>query len=125
MTNQPRMEIYNMMLPQMGPRAIPITVDHTSDDDVNIDLSALVRDGVVDYVSGAFIDNSENAAELILEVDGGTGQQVKVPANSQAYLPVLSVNPPKFISRTTATGGLYIPIIFYNVPMLPYVWSTP
>ena len=115
-------QVYNMTLPQ-APLIIPQSADLRTADSVDFDLSPAIDNQTLDYISGAWVDNSANALPFTLTV-AGSQQQVIFPAGAQGYLPLLAPNNPKFTGSCPSSPGLIIPIIFYNVPLLPYLINT-
>lgn len=115
--------VFNMTLPPGGPKVIPLYVDMTTATSVEMDLSPFVQNGNIDFVSGAWIDNSASAEDLTVRVDG-TKQAPIIPAGSQAYMPLLAPNMPKFTFSAAVAPGVILPVIFYNVPLLPFMWDT-
>lgn len=109
--------LQNAMVPKEGPRAIPINVDLTTSQSVDIDLSQLSMQNKMSFVQTVWIDNSLNPAALILTV-GGSRQQIKVPAGWQIIAPAFSMLPPQF--NVASTGGVIVPIHFLNIPLPAY-----
>jgi hypothetical protein len=114
--------VFNMTLSGKGPKALPISVDMTLAKTFEVDLSAQVQNGNIDFISGAWIDNSENENELEIIV-AGTNQRVAIGSKVQGYLPLLSPNNPKFEFSCAVIPGIIIPIIFYNIPLLPFLYN--
>lgn len=115
-------QVFNMVLPN-APLIIPQSADMRTASEVEFDLSPLIDKQTLDFISGAWVDNSENAQALTLSV-AGSQQRVVFPAYSQGYLPLLAPNSPKFVATCATAPGVIIPIIFYNVPLLPYLINT-
>jgi hypothetical protein len=109
--------IANMKAPPEGaPLALvyPVAFDGTGQP-VRFDLMDEITERVIDCVQTVFIDNSANAASVRLQFDQFQIALV-VPANKQAWLPVLAAAYPTF-TMSTATVNIVIPMCFYNVPM--------
>lgn len=121
-SNLGQQSVYNMVLPQ-APVIIPQSADMRTASEVDFDFSQPLDNGFIDFISGAWVDNSANTLALTLQV-AGSQQQVIFPAGCQGYLPLLAPNNPKFIASCASVPGVIIPIIFYNVPLLPYLINT-
>jgi len=107
-----------MTLPATGSKAIPYNLDFTVDTEIDIDLSELTQNGFVEFVSGAWIDNSASATSFTITCDK-TNQRIIIAAGKQAYIPLIISNPPKFVAQSA--GGVVVPLIFYNVPQFPII----
>jgi hypothetical protein len=110
--------VFNMTLPAEGPVSVPLNYDFAASQEYNVDLTELVNNGVISFVSGAWIDNQDNA-EAVTLVCNATGMRVVIPANSQAWYSLLATNPPLFTLTTDAAGG-DMRILFVNFP----VWNS-
>lgn len=119
----PIQSVFNQTLSKLGPKVVPQNVDLTTASGLELDLSPLVQNGNIDFVSGAWVDNSANDQVLNIAV-AGSKQNIIVPANTQGYFPMLSPNNPIFTFSCATSPGLIIPVIFYNIPLLPYMWNA-
>lgn len=117
-----RFSVFNMTLPE-SPLVVPQNIDLRTAANASVDFSQLVDAGQLDYISGAYIDNSENSLQLVIGV-AGTNQTVKVAPGTQGYYPLLAPNNPKFEISCATSPGLVIPVLFYNVPLLPYNFNV-
>jgi hypothetical protein len=114
--------IANMVVPQGGPKCVPLNVDFTAAAIVTLDGSSIVSQGKIEYLQGVFIDNSANVNNLSLTMST-TGQTLICPKKSQGYFSIMVPDPPQI--QANANGvGLVIPMFFYNVPIQPAVWSV-
>jgi hypothetical protein len=114
--------IANMVVPQGGPKCVPLNVDFTAAAIVTLDGSQIVSQGKIEYLQGVFIDNSANVNNLSLTMST-TGQTLICPKKSQGYFSIMVPDPPQI--QANANGvGLVIPMFFYNVPIQPAVWSV-
>lgn len=116
-------QVFNMTLSGKGPKVVPQFVDLLTASSAEIDLSPLIQNGNMDFISGFFFDNTASAVDLIVRTDG-VNQKLLLPAGTQGYLPSLSPNNPKFIITAASSPGLIIPFFFYNIPLLPYIWPN-
>lgn len=110
-------QVFNMTLPPEGPVIVPQNIDMAIQQSYEIDITQLVNDKVISYISGAWIDNSANAHAVTL-VCGTTQQSIIIPASSQGWYPLMAVNPPLFTVSQSAAGDL-VKILFANFPMFP------
>lgn len=113
--------VANVVVPAGGPKAVPTNVDFTVNASVLIDGSQIVSQGKIEYFQGVFIDNSANVNPVSLTMST-TQQMIICPAKSQGYFSILVPNPPQIEAATPV--GVIIPMIFFNVPIQPAVWSV-
>lgn len=122
--NKNMIETFNMTLPPEGPGVVPITIEFEGDgnDVQEIDLSQIVNDGVMSYISGVTIDCFDlNDGDVIIE-NAVTGQRQIAYAGGATTFPLYAPNPPKFTLRHTA-GGAGTGIVrlqFVNFPVFPF-----
>lgn len=111
--------LYNMTLPSEGPVGVPFNVDMGVQLSALIDLTQSVETKAISFVSGAWIDNSANAHDITIVVNG-TKQTIIFPASKQGWLPLMATNPPQF-TLTQAALGDWVRFIFVNYPVFPYI----
>ena len=104
------------------PLSMQFKANFAATDEYEVDLNNAIEQAIIDAVEGLFVDNSENAQEVIFAFDG-TNQAIKCPANSQGYFPVLATNPARFIISSTGNGIVNFQVTNFPVPC--HVWSTP
>ncbi len=121
MSRDNKTEIFNMVLPNSGPVAIPKFLDFSTTSSIDVDFTQVVNNGWVDFISGVYLDNSDNAFSVTF-VCNGTNQRLTFPAGACGYIPLLLASPPKLTIAVSASGGTITPI-FYNVPMLPFLFQ--
>lgn len=114
--------IANVIVPASGPKAVPTLVDFSNAAEVILDGQAIVSQGKIEYLQGVYIDNSANLNPLTL-IMSVTNQRVTCPPQSQGYFSILCPDPPQMTANTTQ-ANIQIPMIFYNVPIQPAVWSA-
>lgn len=119
----PIQSVFNQTLSKKGPMVVPYYVDMQTSSSVEVDLTALVNNGNIDFISGAWIDNTSNDEILVIQV-AGSNQIVDFPPKSQGYIPLLANDQPKFNFSSANVPGEIIPIFFYNAPMIPYIWNS-
>ncbi len=115
--------IYNALVPAEGPKSVPVNFQFNIDGAntiYDVDFRDLVESGKITVVQTVFIDNSAGGSEVIVTVQG-SNQQIKCPANSQGYFPVLSAKIARF--AVTTAGSANVPAQFINVPLPTAVWG--
>ncbi len=103
----------------MGRRAIHVTIDFSLGTTFNLDIQQVQALGQFDAAQTLYIDNSGNANVLTVLL-GLTLQTIKIPANAQAYIPILQPNPPVFKISTTGAPIVDVQILNFFVP--PIIW---
>lgn len=121
--NTPDVPIKNQMIPDEGPKAIPLgPIDFSVNSTYEYDLSILTNQKKIAFIQGFYVDNSENENELV--ITSSVSQQVlKVPALFQGYFPFFASNPPRFTISTTV-AAITVKLWAYNVPISPMCWQT-
>jgi hypothetical protein len=111
--------IFNALVPREGPRAIPLSFDFSVQSLYSVDFSQAVSQGQISMVQSAFIDNSENAATVILTIPS-SGQVIKFPASSQGFITLYSANPPRF--TVSSSGAGVVGFVISNMATQNMVW---
>jgi hypothetical protein len=111
--------IFNMTLPAEGPVSVPMNFDMALLTSYDIDLTQAINDKVISFISGAWVDNSDNAQALTITCDG-TNQAIIFPASKQGWIPLYITNPPKLRIEQAAVGG-FVKFLFVNFPVFPYI----
>lgn len=114
--------VFNMVLPA-NPQVVPQYLDLTTASEIDVDLSQLVDNGTIDFISGVWVNNGANSVAINIQVYG-SNQHLTIPPYNQAYLPVLCPNNPKFRVYCDSSPGLIIETIFHNIPLLPIVYAS-
>lgn len=116
----------NNNFPCEGPKDVPIpfNFDPTTGQGATqqVNLQQLQQNNNISEVQSFFVDNSQNANQLTINVVG-TNQRIILPPQSQAYLPVL-MGQIQFTVSTTPATGLIVPIHCLNIPVVSCVWET-
>lgn len=110
--------------PEEGRKAIPIVLDFTNIGVVTGDLEQEMTSGNFSNVQTVWVDNSLNAAPLLLinQQFGTLGHTVQVQAFEQGYFPFPCEGPLYYVAQTAQ--GIKISIEFLNHAM-PYVQWGP
>lgn len=90
-----------------------------------IDLSESARKFNTVAIQGAFIDLSQSAIALQLQIPT-TGQVIVAKDNTQGYYSLLCPMPAKLIAQLAAipAGPITITVILYNTPIEGEVWGS-
>ncbi len=115
-------KVSNVVLPPEGPVIVPVELDFSSDDLIDIDGYQIVASGKLSYIQCVYIDNADNANALTLTA-GLTNQRIIAPAGSQGYYPIFMGVPPHAKAETTAVADLKVKIYFANVPLMSMQWG--
>lgn len=115
--------IKSAMLPQEGPKTVPFVVPFFSGGltEYTIDLTLTQQLGYITSVQTCYIDNTDNAEQLIVEVPS-VGQRFIMPAGFQGYFPVLAPIEPVFKFSTDGNIDVFVQLI--NVPMPAQIWGA-
>lgn len=87
----------------------------------DIDYAIMHNQNWAKSIQSLYVNNKGNTAEVILQFNG-TKQSITIPANAQAYLPILDANTPTItVSCTNAAATVYIQALNFFVP--PFMWN--
>lgn len=123
--NQTNLQILltqNQLIPDEGPRSIPLPLDFTANGSYVLDLEPLQTQGFFSMVQTVFIDMSGSAVPLTLQITGGGGQTIVAKANTQGYYTILCPNPARMIF--TCVGGPAMTAYLCNFAIPGSVWPT-
>lgn len=113
-------EVFNMTLPPEGPGAIPIVIDFDGISETEVDLTQLVNDGLISYVSGVQVDLLDIADGALQLECNGTGQRLQASAGGITFLPLFLPNPPKISVRAIDGLSGVVRLHFLNFPIWPF-----
>ena len=116
-----RFGTYNAVLPKGGPVTYPFPLDFSTQPQQTVDMQPEISAGKLDYISGCFVDNRTNAADLEIVCEG-TNQKVRIPAGKQAYMPLLIGDAASLTINTTQANGLIVPFFVVNFPVWPIIF---
>ena len=108
--------VFNALVPSEGPRIVTVAFDFTVAPAYYVDFQLLIQSGKMRCVASCFVDNSANAAELLINVQG-TNQTLKVPANAQGTFPLYCIAIPRF---TLSTAGSALVTVLFSNSTQPY-----
>ena len=112
----------NQMIPDEGPKAIPINLDFSGSPTFQLDLKPLQDQKRIAIVQCLWIDNAGNSTQLVVTING-SNQQIVVKANTQGYYPVLVPNPARFGFQSTQ-GQNFTNVFLLNMPISGCTWNT-
>lgn len=110
-----------MGIPAGGPAGVPITLDFAATAAIDLDYSNMQQRNWLRMVQTIWVDNAASAVGFIITVQG-SGQVIRVPALSQAYVSVVAPNPVKLTFGST--GGVVLQVILLNYPVPTAVWQV-
>lgn len=113
--------IHNNLIPKEGPKTVPMRLDFTAAQAIEVDLSQQNELTQISFVQTLYIDNSDNGSSLTVIIQG-TQQRIKIAPGEQIYVPVLAGLPNKFTFGTV--GAVIVPVYFINVPMPLAQWGN-
>jgi len=117
-----RFSFNGMTLPSIGPIDVPFPALLTAGEEFEIDCSQLIDNNWLDFISGVYIDNTENDGNLIVRCNG-TQQRFPFPATYAGYVPLMVTNPTKIYVTSTETANVIFH--FYNIPQFPILLPGP
>lgn len=112
--------IFNALVPNEGPKGLPITMDFTSNASYELDYQNMQERGFMSMVQSIWVDTSGTAAQLTIDVNQ-SGQQLKIPAKRNGFIALLVPNSPR-ITFTCASGT--VKVILLNVPVSGMLYAT-
>jgi len=115
-------QVYRGKISKKGPLAISVPLNFTGTvQTFTVDLNIPELQGSFDALETIYVDNILNAQPVLITCSV-TGQNLIVPANSMAYLPVVQPVPSTF--DIFSTGGVLVTLQLLNYPIDPAVWSS-
>lgn len=109
------------LLPNEGPKTIPLTLDFSAQSSYPIDLQSLQQRNSFTAVQSIYVDNSGNAQNVTFTFQGSQ-QPITCKARTQGYYTVIAPNPVRFTAAST--GTVVVKVQLLNVPVAGAVWST-
>ncbi len=104
--------------PTKGPRVMALNLDFSLKSSYGVNLDHAHENDRIEFVQGAFVDNTANSAPLTI-LNRRTQQQVTFPAYSFGYLALFCPNPPHFHIATTTTG--IVNVVFTTFPLANFI----
>jgi hypothetical protein len=118
----PTKGIANVVIPEQGPRVLACQLNFA--DTPTIEVFSLLSTfmGNIEYVQGAYIDNSDNPNQLHLLISS-TQQRITIPGRAQGYVSILFTQVPD-LTVETVQADVNVYFHFYNVPIQGSIWLT-
>jgi len=115
--------VSNHLLPDEGPKAIPLLLDFTTILSYSINLLDLIQQGKISMLQTIFVDLSDPLLSNVKVDMGGAIQCLVAKAQTQGYYNALVQNPP-ILTFTAAGAGGIAKIALINVHIPGSVWPT-
>jgi|WetSurMetagenome_2_1015567.scaffolds.fasta_scaffold1252681_1 hypothetical protein len=112
----------NQIVPDEGPKALPVILDFSVVDTYDLDLSNLQQRGWFSMLQTIFVDTKDAGGGVLTITISGSGQQLVIPSGRQGYYSVLVPNPAK-LTFFCATAAL-LKVFLLNVAVPGHDWSV-
>lgn len=114
-------QVFNGLIPPEGPKVVPLSADFSAAASYTINFLLTQSQQFMSQIVSVFVDNSTNDQEVSITV-GVINQVLKIPAHSQAYLPLFA--PKNTVLTVASTGAHVVGFFFVNVPLPAAVWGS-
>lgn len=114
--------IYNALIPQEGPRIIPIVVDFSQGQSQLLDFQQAFALKRISNIQSAWVDNSATNIPVVITI-ANTGQNIIVRGRAQGYIPLLAQAETKVTVTSVGNTGVFR-ISVANVPIDSILYST-
>lgn len=105
-----------------GTKCVPLSLAFTTlANTQDVDLYVLQQNNNFSGVVALYVDNADNAADVIITMRG-SNQRITAKANTQGYYAVLSVEANASI-HFECSANITVPVQLLNFPVAPFVWS--
>lgn len=111
--------VYVGCKPFEGSRSYGVDIDFSVSTDWVISFLGLQYKGQISHVLSLYIDNLDNPNPVNLYIPA-TQQNIDVPKNTQAYVPLLATNPPLIQVLGTSPEGIRIEFLNFYMPPAMY-----
>lgn len=115
--------VSDRLLPEEGPKGIPIILDFTTQLFYSVDLTNLIQTTYISMLQTVFVDLSDPLLSNVAITTGVSVQTIIAKAQTQGYYNALIPNPPKMTFTAAGAGGV-AKIILINVAIPGAVWPT-
>lgn len=122
MAKIPGFPVYNGLAPEGGPKALRLELDFSAAIFFDFDLVSEQDADAINFIQSAWIDNSQSARRLDIEVNG-VPFRLSIPAGAMGMFPI--IHPGHFRCRfsvSAVVAAIKIPVIFLNVPSAHIIW---
>ena len=111
-------------IPDEGPKAVPILLDFTTNDQYDLSLLFQQQQTLISMVQTIFIDMTGATHDLAITVGKGLlNQRIYARHATAGYYQVLCPNPPQINFAATALGDI-VSVVLVNIPIPGAVWAT-
>lgn len=114
--------VFNQSFSCKAPMVMPVDLDFTNDEIFDVDLSADIDMGRIDFISSVIINLRSAAFNMILTPSGVGGGNFEVFARQGyiTYCPILLTDVPKFRANISAPLNSTFQIMVSNIPFFPF-----
>jgi hypothetical protein len=112
----------NQMVPDEGPKAIPLSLDFSGGTDIDLDIETVQTQGRFSMIQALYVDMDGQANNVTVTVPG-SNQRIILKPNTQGYYTVMCPNPAK-LHFTGVQGQAAVPIFLINFPVAGHSWPT-
>lgn len=115
------MRVFNQSFSCKAPMVMPIDLDFVNGETFDVDLSADIDMGRIDFISSVIINLRSAAFDMILTPNGiGGGFEVFAREGFITYCPILLTDVPKFRATISAPLNSTFQIMVSNIPFFPF-----
>lgn len=111
--------VQGLMVPEEGPRAVPLLLDFSAAGEYDINLQNVQSRNFISLVQALYLDNSAGGTPLTVNLPN-TGQNIIIAPNRQGYRMVLCPNPAML--RFISASGVIVPVFILNFPVTNADW---
>jgi len=112
---------FNQQFSCKGAIALPIDIDLTSVDTLDLDLGYLVQQNLIDFLSGVYVNLLDEDEDLTF-YNNISRQSFTAFRGTVGFYPFMLPDTP--VVTITSTGNLNAinTLILYNIPFVPFIW---
>lgn len=116
------MQVFNALIPQEGPKTLPLSLDFSAADQYVLDYYYRQSLAALSMVQTLYIDMKDTDNPLTVTIPG-SGQVIRVKGRTQGYYPVMQPNPIRMIFDCPG-GPANLAVHLINVPVFASQWAT-
>lgn len=110
-------------IPCKGAKCIPFKLDFSAAASYELNFSAQLANGSIDFIQTMYVDNTLNLAASLFATVDGSQQTLAFPQKSLAYMPILAPQFTRIVLTSAGTVVVYVAFMNFYVP--PTVWAVP
>jgi hypothetical protein len=114
--------VLDLAVDPKGSLALPLTLNWSVAAQYTIELGNYIAQNKIGLVQAVFVDNRAGTTPMTINSQGSQ-QTLQIPAGKQAYLMLLSPNPP-YLQFASADGVNTSYVWLLNFPVSNHVWDT-